>query len=92
MPAIKNFGYLWDLDRVFWGRPRMPGTLLGRNSRVSKPPLNRQGPQWKATRALQFEQENDDNLRLSDLPTIAEKQAELFDKIDDLSKRLGPSR
>lgn len=32
MPAIKNFGYLWDRDRVFWGYPKVTGTLLGQRS------------------------------------------------------------
>jgi hypothetical protein len=29
MPAIRNFGYLWDRDRVFWGWQKVNGTLLG---------------------------------------------------------------
>jgi hypothetical protein len=29
VPAIRNFGYLWDRDRVFWGRRKVSGTLLG---------------------------------------------------------------
>jgi hypothetical protein len=32
MPAIKNFGYLWDRDRVFWGHQKVTGTLLGHRS------------------------------------------------------------
>jgi len=32
MPAIKNFGYLWDRDRVFWGYQKVTGTLLGHRS------------------------------------------------------------
>ena len=34
MPAINNFGYLWDRDRVFWGRPKVNGTLLGSHPRL----------------------------------------------------------
>lgn len=33
MPAIRNFGYLWDRDRVFWGWQKTNGTLLGKRSR-----------------------------------------------------------
>lgn len=36
MPAIKNFGYLWDRDRVFWGWANEKGTLLGSNRRCGK--------------------------------------------------------
>ncbi len=183
MPAIKNFGYLWDRDRVFWGRSRVQGTLLGYNPRfdvidfreqrgvyllhtselkvvyvgqvgagnqtlfdrlkahtrsdklwnrwryfswfgwrgvnkgnhklanygggapnvngsseefldeieavliqVVEPPLNSQGPKWKDT--VQFEQFDDDRLRRSDLPNIAEKQAELATQLEQVQRTL----
>jgi hypothetical protein len=185
MPTVRNFGYLWDRHRVFWGRPNTDGTLLGKHAdfglidfrdqkgvyilhtedlkvvyvgqvgsgtqslydrlkqhtrsdklwnrwryfswfgwrsvnmagkttydRLSKhgggapnvsgsseefldeieavliqvvePPLNRQGPKWKDT--YQFKQADDDNLQLSDLPTIAVRQAEMMEEIKKLSK------
>jgi hypothetical protein len=31
--VIKNYGLHWDIDKVFWGRQRNPGTLLGTASR-----------------------------------------------------------
>jgi hypothetical protein len=36
VPAIKNFGYLWDRDRVFWGYPNVEGTLLGYHAQFGK--------------------------------------------------------
>jgi hypothetical protein len=186
MPAIKNFGYLWDRDRVFWGKPKTPGTLLGSNRKfpepidfgeqkgiyllhtgdlkvvyvgqvgagdqgllqrlrwhtqsgelwnrwryfswfgwrkvnqggglanyaggapdvkgrasefldeiesviiqVVEPPLNKQGPKWKVASTLQFKQENDPRLQLSDLPAIAQGQAELSERLDRIAKRFG---
>lgn len=182
MPAIKNFGHLWDRNRVFWGRPNVSGTLLGSHSsygtvdfrdqkgiyllhtddfkvvyigqvgsgnqtlferlrqhtrsdelwnrwryvswfgwrgvnkdrtlsnysggspsikasseafldeveavliQVAEPPLNRQGPRWKDT--IQFKQEDDPELELSDLPTIAARQANLIDEVQRLSERV----
>ncbi|HUB63144.1 MAG TPA: hypothetical protein VL996_01630 [Methylocella sp.] len=46
---------------------------------VIEPTLNKQGPKWKDT--LQFKQEDDERLQLSDLPTIAERQNELREEI-----------
>lgn len=185
MPAIRNFGYLWDRDRVFWGRGSQDGTLLGyhsgygdvnfryqkgiyllhtidlkvvyvgqvgsgnqslfdrlkqhtrsdelwnrwryfswfgwrrtnttgdRDNRLSnygdgspkingtaekfldeveavliqivEPLLNKQGPKWRDT--IQFKQIDDERLRLSDLPAIAEGQAELLEKLSNMEKR-----
>lgn len=31
--VIKNYGLMWRRDRVFWGKGRKAGTLLGRLSR-----------------------------------------------------------
>ncbi|WP_428539103.1 GIY-YIG nuclease family protein [Rhodopila sp.] len=31
---IKAYGLHWHSDKVFWGRPRVPGTLLGAVSRT----------------------------------------------------------
>lgn len=183
MPAIKNFGYLWDRDRVFWGRPKVEGSLLGYNSKfdvvdfreqrgvyllhtselkvvyvgevgagdqtlfdrlkahaksdklwnrwrfftwfgwrkvnkgnhqlanygggspkisgnseqfldeieailiqVVEPLLNSQGPKWKD--AIQFEQYDDKRLERSDMPSIAEKQAELAGHLKQIEKLL----
>jgi len=182
MPAIKNFGYLWDRNRIFWGRPNVAGSLLGSHKdygrvdfrdqkgiyilhtddlkvvyigqvgsgnnalfdrlrqhtksdemwnrwrfvswfgwrgvnkdcsltnysngapsikassedfldeveavllQVAEPTLNRQGPKWKDT--IQFKQEDDNRLEVSDLPTIAARQADLVDEIQRLSDRI----
>lgn len=188
MPAIRNFGYLWDRDRVFWGRQKVNGTLFGYHKdfgvidfseqkgiyllhthdlkiiyvgqvgsgnqylldrlrhhkssdalwnrwryfswfgwrgvnqtpqnnpfnrltnygggsptvsgtsegfldeieaviiQVVEPTLNKQGPRWKET--LQFKQEDDERLRLSDLPTIAEQQDELKKEMERMSEQL----
>jgi hypothetical protein len=50
---------------------------------VVEPTLNKQGPKWKNT--LQFQQEDDERLQLSDLPTIAEQQNELKKEIQKMS-------
>lgn len=184
LPAIKNFGYLWDRDRVFWGKGSQNGTLLGYHSKfgevdfreqrgiyllhttdlnivyvgqvgsgeqgmfdrikqhtrsaalwnrwkyfswfgwrgtnktgkrddrltkysdgspsikgtaeefldeieavliqVVEPRLNRQGPRWKGT--FRFDQIDDKRLKLSDLPTIATKQAEMMDILTRIEK------
>lgn len=183
MPAIKNFGYLWDRDRVYWGYQKVTGTLLGQRSgygvvdfreqkgvyilhstdlevvyvgqvgsgndslfdrlkrhshseelwnrwryfswfgwrkvnkrnhklaahaggspkvsgaseefldeieavliQVVEPRLNKQGPKWKDT--LQFDQADDVRLEHSDLPSIAAKQAEIVERLQDLAKRV----
>lgn len=190
MPAIRNFGYLWDRDRVFWGRPKVNGTLLGSHKdfgvidfseqkgiyllhaqdlkivyvgqvgsgdqhlldrirqhkrsdplwnrwryfswfgwrdvnenpkdspykrltnygvggspmvkgrseefldeieaviiQVVEPTLNKQGPPWKNT--LQFKQEDDERLQLSDLPAIAERQNQLWGELKKISETIG---
>ncbi len=33
---IRSFGLHWRIDRVFWGRPKVAGTLLGAASRSPK--------------------------------------------------------
>lgn len=183
MPAIKNFGYLWDRERVFWGRPKVTGTLLGfhkhfgvvdfreqkgiyllhtqdlkvvyvgqvgsgdqslfnrlrqhtksgalwnrwryfswfgwrsvnkGNHRLSnyaggspkikgkseefldeieavliqvvEPQLNRQGSKWKRT--VQFQQHDDEQLEHSDLPSIAERQADIVEQLGGLAKQV----
>lgn len=50
---------------------------------VVEPQLNKQGPRWKDT--LQFQQCDDERLELSDLPSIAAKQAELIAAVKKLS-------
>jgi hypothetical protein len=42
VPAIKNFGYLWDRDRVFWGRGKANGTLLGYHKDFGKIDFSKQ--------------------------------------------------
>ena len=33
---IKSYGLHWKADRVFWGRPKNSGSLLGAKSRSAK--------------------------------------------------------
>jgi len=35
---IKNFGLYWEKERVDWGKPRVMGTLLGKNKKSKKSP------------------------------------------------------
>ena len=52
-----------------------------------EPKLNKQGPSW--VDALQFDQLDDDRLQLSDLPSIAEKQADIVSKLVALEAAVG---
>lgn len=36
---IKSYGLFWDPSAVFWGRPNVPGSLLGRKHGSQKNPL-----------------------------------------------------
>jgi len=36
MPAVKNFGYLWDRNRVFWGYPHVEGTYWATTATMEK--------------------------------------------------------
>ncbi len=36
MPIIRSYGVHWHIDRVFWGRPNVRGTLLGAASRSAR--------------------------------------------------------
>jgi hypothetical protein len=56
---------------------------------VLEPPLNKQGPKWRENGTVPFEQEDDDKLELSDLPTLATRQAELLAQVMNLSEQLG---
>jgi len=51
---------------------------------VVEPPLNSQGPRWKKSKVIQFDQADDPQLDHSDLPSIATKQSEMESKIDEV--------
>ncbi|MBN4054824.1 GIY-YIG nuclease family protein, partial [Nitrospira defluvii] len=42
MLAIRNFGLLWDRDRIHFGSPGVSGHLIGENSRVKKADFRKQ--------------------------------------------------
>ena len=92
------FGWRWvtkggKLSKTGGGSPHVGGTseefldeIEAVIIQVVEPTLNKQGPTWKDT--LQFQQENDRRLELSDPPTIAAKQADILKTIEELSKHL----